>query len=107
MKPTDNINYDFTHDHAGNGWAIVQNLGDNFWKVCAIQRDGIDATRASLVWGKKLNRTLVPENPDDKKSKLIPIPLTGKVLEAVEKLRAELSAGKKKIVDQRVVACEP
>ncbi len=104
MKPTENINYEFTHDHAGNGWAIVQGLGDNFWKVCSIQRDGIDKTRAMLAWGKKLKRTLVAEDPKDPKSRQVPIPLTGAVLEAVEELRADLNAGRKKIVEQRVVS---
>ena len=71
MKPTDNINFDFTHDHAGNGWAIVQDLGDNFWKVSSIQKDGIDSTCALLAWGKKLKRTLVHEDPKDPQSKMV------------------------------------
>ena len=60
MNATDDINYDMTHEHAGNGWAIVQDLGDNFWRVVALSRDGVDARYAPVAWGQKLKRSEYP-----------------------------------------------
>jgi len=94
MKATDNIDYDFTHDHAGNGWAIVQDMGDNFWRVSAIQKDGVDSRSAFLAWGKKLNRTRTSDGER---------PLTGETLAAVRALRKELKSGEKIVHYQRIL----
>jgi hypothetical protein len=103
MKATDDINYDMTHDHAGNGWAIVQDCGDNYWRVVAITRDGVDTRHAMMAWGKKLKRTALPEVAN---GPLLERPLTGKVLAAADALRADLREGRKRVVEQRIVDVE-
>lgn len=101
MKQGDDIDYDFTHVSAGNGWAIVQELGDNFYKVAPITKDGI-GDRFCLAWGKRMDRTRVPVNPNDKNSPMRDEPLRDAALEKARKIRAMLKSGKMKIVNQRI-----
>lgn len=100
MTPGDNLDFDFTHDHGGNGWAIIQDLGDNFYRVASITRDGIGNT-AFLAWGRKLKRTLQVD-PKNLPAGPVPVPLTGTVLEAVQAMRSDLAQGRKLVKDQRI-----
>jgi len=101
MKATDNIDYDFTHDHAGNGWAIVQNLGDNFWRVVAIGRESLDTRVVPMAWGKKLTRSLYPIS-DKPNAPLEPRKLTGKLLDQARELREQLATGKMHVFEQHL-----
>lgn len=102
MKQGDDINYDFTHVSAGNGWAIVQELGDNFYKVAPITKDGIGQT-AFLVWGKRMDRTKEPVEHGNINSPMRDVPLRDAALEKAVEMRQLLKAGKMKIVNQRIV----
>jgi len=98
MNAGDDINYDMTHDHAGNGWAIVQDLGDNHYRVASITKNGVDARVAFVACGTKLKRTTMLNDGLFSEQ-----PLVGSVLKAVEEMRADLREGRKRVVEQRVV----
>lgn len=103
MKQTDSIDYDFTHVSGGKGFAIIQKLGDNFYKVAPITKHGI-GMNAFLAWGKRMDRTRVPVDPKDKHSPLRDVPLEGEVLEKVRAMREDINAGRVKIENQCIVA---
>ena len=103
MQQGDDIDYDFTHVSAGNGWAIVQELGDNFYKVAPITKDGIGST-ACLAWGKRMKRTQEHIDPKNINSPLRDVPLSGVALEKAFEMRGLLKSGKMKIVNQRIVS---
>lgn len=103
MQQGDDIDYDFTHISAGNGWAIVQELGDNFYKVAPITKDGIGDKNVCLAWGKRMNRTQEHIDPKDINSPMRDVPLSGVALEKAFEMRGLLKSGKMRIVNQRIV----
>lgn len=90
MDKITDIDFDFTHKHAGNGWAIIQNLGDNNYRVVAIGRNSL-AKQAFVAWGKKLEIT---RKPKVEKGPELPVRLEGEILEAVKALRSDLKSGR-------------
>ncbi len=88
------MDYDLTHQHGGNGYAVVQDLGDDFYKVVSITEDGI-SKHAYLAARRLLRRSDYGEGDR---------PLMGKTLDAVKELREDLQAGRKIIREQRILA---
>lgn len=103
MKSTTDIDYEFTHRYGGNGFAIVQDLGNNYYKVAPVTHSGVGKS-AFLAWGKFLERSRRPINPGNPKSPEEDIPLTGEVLEKVRELREKIATGQVRIANQNLVA---
>lgn len=96
---------DLTHQHAGNGLAVVQWLDDDYCRVtgayAATQLVG--PRRVYLAWTKKLSPTLVPEDPHDRNSKLIEVPIPPVHLKALAEISKDLSSGKAVVRDTKLI----
>lgn len=101
MKQNDDIDYDFTHVSGGNGFAIIEVLGNNFYRVAPITRDGV-SNRAFLAWGNRMDRTRQRSDPKNLNSPLIDVPLEGVVLDAVRDVRKAINTGRMKVQDNYI-----
>lgn len=91
-------NTQMKHRHGGNGWIIVQELGDDCVKVvnCGINDIG---DQVFMAWEKCLEEETVTKG---KITLVVPIP--ARAQPAVDALREALKSGTKRIVDTRIVA---
>jgi hypothetical protein len=98
--------YDLTHDHAGNGWVVLQVLEGNFYKVAPIAKGEIQM-RAFLAWGGKLSPTLQNKDPRDPKSVREPVPIVGQMRDHLYNLREQIKTGKIKIKETHLKGTYP
>ena len=100
MKMDDNM---VEHEHAGNGWVVVQDTGQDCVHVMAAGPISL-GTQAFLAWNKKLKTQTIQVMQDGSKEfKPMPVPIPEGCMDEVRKLRADLASGKKKIVNTRIV----
>lgn len=89
--------YELEHSRSGNGWVIVMDLGDDYFKVVSVGRDKI-GSQAFTAWGKMLKRSpLRVLNPNDPKSPMIGGKLSSAILDLAVDLRRALKGGTKLI----------
>ncbi len=82
-----NQDYEMTHSRAGNGWAVIQDVGDEMVRCSAIGADKLGDNY--LLW----SRMLTPGN------KIAP-----DMLEKVNQLRSDIKNGIKIFISPRVVS---
>jgi hypothetical protein len=107
MKTTLNpawINLELNHKHGGDGFAIVQELGDDMCRVAWPDKDG-KVDRAILAWQKLLTPTMRSPGKDrDGKTSLPPViqPFDVEQVTALDALRSDLESGKLVVRCQRI-----
>jgi len=99
----DLIEYDLTHEHGGNGFAMVEDIDSEYCRVVRVQTP---ITQALLAWKPKLQVTMMQK---DKDSPLEPrtLSLSSRFCEGFMKelanLRRDLKAGKLIVKETRIV----
>lgn len=82
--------FELHHDHAGNGWIMVENIDEEFCRVVSAGRGQL-SPQAYLAWKPKLKIQM-------QQDKVTPQPIRDDVKPAVMALRAEIKAGEKEVV---------
>jgi len=99
----DLIEYDLTHEHGGNGFAMVEDIDSEY---CRVVRVGTPITQALLAWKQKLRVTTMAKDKDS-----LPEPRTlafssrfcQGFMEELANLRRDLKAGKLIVKETRIV----
>lgn len=94
------LELELKHAHGGDGFAIVQDLGDEYVRVSGITRTGVIGSQAFLAWTKKLSPML---RAPDRERPTVKQPFTKEQMNALNQIRGELASGKKKVVATHIV----
>jgi hypothetical protein len=100
-------NYDLTHDHGGNGLAMVEDIDAEWCRVCSV---GLNVNGripdARLAWKQKLKLTLTPPKPGDQPAPVLlsaPRPGMDGFLEELYAVRSGIRDGTLKIKDTKII----
>lgn len=89
------LDFSLTHNHAGNGWAIVEMLEDNYCRVMSIPPKGKAwRPQAYLACGDVMKRERQAEDPSVRNSPLIDVPI-GEDIGGLQTFRDALKNGTK------------
>ena len=91
--------YDLDHYHAGNGWAMVEDIDPEYCRIVSIGSIGSSARtpQAFLAWKKKLAVFTRREDPTNKDSPMVKVKIPEKVMEELTALREGVKNGTIKI----------
>lgn len=100
MKLTkQDLNYELTHRHAGNGWAIVEMMSDNYCRVASVPFGKERArVQAFLACGDIMERSKKRIDPADKNSPEVEVMLGEDIVSKLNPIRNDIKRGKMKVV---------
>ena len=106
MKLTnEELNYELTHKHGGNGYVIVQVLDDNFCRVatyCSFGPTPFVGKQAFLAFGNMLSRFQVKKDPKIKDSPMVDALIPENVIQELSTLRKQIKSGQKVIISTHI-----
>lgn len=102
IKDSDLLKYELTHDHAGNGFFMVENIDQDWCRVTRADPSNAGKfCQAFLVWKKKISVFHMREDPMDSKSKLVPRAIPEKMISELETIRRGIACGEIEVVATR------
>ena len=92
-----------THQNNMGPWAVVQDAGDGYVRVCGISRTGEVGSEAYLAWLPMLSPFMHRPVGAPKDSPLVPMLFTEEQMAGLNAVRDDLAAGKKRVVFGHIV----
>lgn len=89
--------YELNHQHAGNGWMMVEDIDDDWCRVVSSSLN-----QAFLVWKKKISISKIRERYDDPESPMVDVKIReGHVKKQLMELRKKIKSGQTTVVNTR------